>query len=310
MRARNIKPGFFENEDLVELPFSCRLFFIGLWCLADRDGRLEDRPKKIKLAIAPLDDVNPDKILKPLSDRSLIVRYSVNGKRYISIPNFSKHQRPHHNEKKSIIPPPPENQPLNDFNLKTLDTAQALIDEKITEDEAGMSKKAAFALLDESTCNHGGKHFALNPDSLNPDSLKTTSAEKPSKGAVKKTKRAPLSTTSKTKALKTYEKPLEEICEKILSKNPTGSIFNPYQFTIKKLKAKIHPGAINKALTVLDRFWDQTEKKWGYCEAILKKEDWNFKDADRIAEGEKDKVDFNKIVKAIEIVMKKGGISE
>ena len=45
MRARNIKPGFFKNDALAELDFAGRLLFIGLWGIADRAGRLEDRPK-------------------------------------------------------------------------------------------------------------------------------------------------------------------------------------------------------------------------------------------------------------------------
>ena len=59
-RARNIKPSFFTNEDLVELPFEDRLLFIGLWTLADREGRLEDRPKRIKMAVFPADNVDVD----------------------------------------------------------------------------------------------------------------------------------------------------------------------------------------------------------------------------------------------------------
>ncbi|WET12901.1 hypothetical protein P3S72_12450 [Pseudomonas sp. D3] len=35
-RARNVKPGLFSNELLVELPAFDRLAFIGLWCLADQ----------------------------------------------------------------------------------------------------------------------------------------------------------------------------------------------------------------------------------------------------------------------------------
>ena len=50
-RARNIKPGFFTNDELVELPFATRLLFIGLWTIADREGRMVDRPKKIKMEI-------------------------------------------------------------------------------------------------------------------------------------------------------------------------------------------------------------------------------------------------------------------
>jgi len=48
-RSRNIKPGFFRNADLVELPVETRLLFIGLWGLADREGRMSDRPKQIKI---------------------------------------------------------------------------------------------------------------------------------------------------------------------------------------------------------------------------------------------------------------------
>jgi len=44
MRSRNIKPGFFMNELLPEIELLGRLLFIGLWLLADREGRLEDRP--------------------------------------------------------------------------------------------------------------------------------------------------------------------------------------------------------------------------------------------------------------------------
>ncbi len=43
-RARNIKPGFFDNEILGELPALTRLLFIGLWCLADREGVYRTAP--------------------------------------------------------------------------------------------------------------------------------------------------------------------------------------------------------------------------------------------------------------------------
>lgn len=103
-RSRNIKPGFFTNEDLVELDFATRLLFAGLWTQADRDGRLEDRPKKLKMAIFPADNVDVDDMLSSLHGAKLIVRYSVNGVQYIRIPSWSKHQNPHHTEKASEIP--------------------------------------------------------------------------------------------------------------------------------------------------------------------------------------------------------------
>ena len=74
-RARNIKPAFFMNEDLVELPFQDRLLFIGLWTLADREGRLEDRPKRIKMEIFPAGDVSVDESLTRLASTGMLVRY-------------------------------------------------------------------------------------------------------------------------------------------------------------------------------------------------------------------------------------------
>lgn len=105
-RARNIKPGFFINEDLVELPFETRLLFIGLWTVADRDGRLEDRPRKIKMAVFPSDDVDVSVSLDALESKGLIVRYIVENERFIEIVNFTKHQSPHRDEKASTIPAP------------------------------------------------------------------------------------------------------------------------------------------------------------------------------------------------------------
>ena len=53
MRARNLKPGFFKNECLLSLSPLHRLLFAGLWCMADRNGILEDRPAKIKIEVKP-----------------------------------------------------------------------------------------------------------------------------------------------------------------------------------------------------------------------------------------------------------------
>lgn len=111
-RARNIKPSFFKNEDLAELPFSTRLLFIGLWMLADREGRLEDRPKRIKMEVFPGDDANVEKGLSELHASGFIQRYEANGSRFIEVCAFLKHQNPHHREPPSIIPKPQALPPL------------------------------------------------------------------------------------------------------------------------------------------------------------------------------------------------------
>lgn len=104
-RARNIKPGFFANDTLGELEPLARLLFIGLWTAADRAGRLEDRPKKIKATILPYDDCDVDALLGDLHKGGFIVRYAVAGCSYIQVVNFDKHQNPHKNEGESVIPP-------------------------------------------------------------------------------------------------------------------------------------------------------------------------------------------------------------
>lgn len=105
-RIRCLKPDFFFDEDLAELPYEARLAFQGLWLMADREGRLEDSPKKIKAMIFPYDKVDVDELLALLSQKPFIVRYALDNKRYIQIINFKKHQQVHHAEPVSKIPAP------------------------------------------------------------------------------------------------------------------------------------------------------------------------------------------------------------
>ena len=107
MRARNIKPGFFKNEDLAECgPFS-RLLFIGLWCMATREGVIEYRPKKIKAEIFPYEDgkCKVEELLEQLEKFQFIsiLEHSDTKHRIIVINNFVKHQNPHRNEKSCDI---------------------------------------------------------------------------------------------------------------------------------------------------------------------------------------------------------------
>jgi hypothetical protein len=110
VRARNIKPGFFLNEHLSSLPALTRLLFIGLWCMADREGRLEYRPDKIRAVIFPYEKIKNGgltvmlRMLAEAKPDPFILIYQVTGKWYIQVCNFSEHQSPHHTEKKSKIP--------------------------------------------------------------------------------------------------------------------------------------------------------------------------------------------------------------
>ena len=105
-RLRTIKPSFFTNEDLVTVDPLGRLLFIGLWCVADREGRLEDRPARLKIQLLPADDCNVIDLLDQLERNGFIERYEVDGARYINVINFHRHQRPHVKEAPSELPAP------------------------------------------------------------------------------------------------------------------------------------------------------------------------------------------------------------
>jgi hypothetical protein len=109
-RSRNIKPGFFKNETLAELPPLARLLFAGLWTIADRCGRLEDRPKRIKTEVLAYDECDVNGLLQGLHDKGFILRYKNSRDTYIQILSWTKHQNPHMKEVPSTIPAPTPHQ--------------------------------------------------------------------------------------------------------------------------------------------------------------------------------------------------------
>ncbi len=106
-RKRMLDPSFFVDETVASLPPLARLLFQGLWGQADREGRLEDRPVRLKVQILPYDDCDVDSFLSLLAGARLILRYSgEGGTQVIQIRSFKKHQKPHPKEAKSVLPAP------------------------------------------------------------------------------------------------------------------------------------------------------------------------------------------------------------
>jgi hypothetical protein len=92
---------------LSELEPLTRLLFAGLWTIADREGRLLDRPRKIKAEVLPYDEYDVGSGLAQLEEHGFIRRYAVAGVCCIQIVNWSKHQSPHPREAPSELPAPP-----------------------------------------------------------------------------------------------------------------------------------------------------------------------------------------------------------
>jgi len=112
-RARNIKPSFFKNELLGEADPLIGLLFISLWTLADKSGRLEDRPLRIKAETFPYrENININGYLTELVTLGFIERYEADGLKIIEVVNFTKHQTPHSTEKASELPCKPVSKPI------------------------------------------------------------------------------------------------------------------------------------------------------------------------------------------------------
>lgn len=184
-RARNIKPSFFSNEDLAELPFEARLLFIGLWTLADREGRLEDRPKRIKMALFPADNIDAEQFLNSLQTVGLLKRYVCDGFSVIQITNFVKHQVPHGLEKDSELPDEDGFYCHHQRNQSGLvsgkNKPEFYTKQQLTE------KNNSFQTVKEPfKSSYFPCHNRLNPDSLNPDSLNPDSNTEEEKKVEKK----------------------------------------------------------------------------------------------------------------------------
>ena len=150
-RSRNIKPALFKNEILGEADPMLTILFIGLWCLADRCGRLEDRPKRIKVEIFPYrENININGYLTELERLGFIHRYTCENQDIIQVLTFNIHQNPHKTEKDSALPE------------YSIDTCSCVLTVKDT--------------LSNGSCP--ADSLLLIPDSLNTDSLNTATPEK------------------------------------------------------------------------------------------------------------------------------------
>lgn len=110
-RIRTIKPEFFTHEELFDLESALglpvRIAFVGLWCYADREGRFEWRPRRLRACILPYEDILCfDRILDGLAAKGFVTKYAVDGVDYGVIDGFCAHQRPSREEPPSNIPAP------------------------------------------------------------------------------------------------------------------------------------------------------------------------------------------------------------
>lgn len=110
-RIRSVKPELCTSETMALVSAEAERTFVRLWTHCDDEGRAKDHPKLLKASLFPLhDDVTTedvDRHLAELASHGLIVRYSVGGERFLSVPSWSEHQKPQ-KKQTSKLPGPNE----------------------------------------------------------------------------------------------------------------------------------------------------------------------------------------------------------
>lgn len=171
MRARSLKPSLFKNEILGSADPLLTILFEGLWCEADREGRLEDRPLRIKAEVFPYrEGLDINALLSWLTENEFIRRYKVRGVAVIQVIKFLEHQRPHNNEVASVLP--------------SFDEAQREKEESTSNQGKKSAQPRKKALRSDSGLLTPDSPF-LTPDSGNHDaSVDASSASPPAPNPV------------------------------------------------------------------------------------------------------------------------------
>lgn len=111
MRIRSVKPDFWRDELTGEMPPDQALFYLGLCCFCDDEGRF---PWNSVLMAADLDPYAAKwggaervaELLEGLRKQGRVVRFQAEGKVYGWMPSFKRHQKPTHPTQTRIPAPP------------------------------------------------------------------------------------------------------------------------------------------------------------------------------------------------------------
>ena len=96
-RKRMIDPNIWQSEDFSKLSTLAKLVFIGLFSLADDEGRGRCNPVYIKSTLFPYEEgirsADIDKTLSEISSNMSVIFYSCDGSNYYSLFNWNTWQK-------------------------------------------------------------------------------------------------------------------------------------------------------------------------------------------------------------------------
>jgi hypothetical protein len=140
-RIRTIKPEFFTSEDICSMSPLGRLFYQACWCEADREGRMEWKPRTMKLRYFPADDCSIEDIAQEVVSRGLVSLYEIDGKFYALIPSFNRHQHVNPREAASTIPAPDASEREKQDTPRVSDTASTRADASNLDEHTQVGKE-------------------------------------------------------------------------------------------------------------------------------------------------------------------------
>jgi hypothetical protein len=92
-RIRTVKPEFWTDEHVAECSVGARLLFIATWNFADDHGGLDRSAKQLKAQAFPYDNIDCEPLVQELLNARLLIEYEAEGKKYLHIRGFRKHQK-------------------------------------------------------------------------------------------------------------------------------------------------------------------------------------------------------------------------
>ena len=129
-RIRTVKPRLFKHTDLFdaeqETGLPLRLSFIGLFTVADREGRFAWNPRELKSDVLPYDEVDFSRVLDALATRGWIRKYTVGGRLFGVIVTFKDHQVVNNREADSFLPSPNEDEGVEPVSTRAARVPDAI----------------------------------------------------------------------------------------------------------------------------------------------------------------------------------------
>lgn len=92
-RLRTVKPEYWTDEMVGQCSIAARLLFVGTWNFADDHGGLARSAKQLKAQVFPYDNIDCEPLIQELLDAGLLIEYEAEGKKYLHIRGFKKHQK-------------------------------------------------------------------------------------------------------------------------------------------------------------------------------------------------------------------------